>query len=450
MIGRPRQLHFNVHVTSGGNHEAAWRHSRSAPVRLTALDYHRKTAEIAERGKLDAVFLGDSPALSDNVKFRPQEALDPIALYGALSAVTTHIGLAATISTSFNEPYNVARKVASIDLLSGGRVGWNIVTTSSENAALNYGLDGILAHSDRYRRAEDFVQVVKKLWDSWGEDAIIDDRDSGLYAHADRIHKIFHQGEFFKVRGPLTVPSSPQGRPVLIQAGSSETGMAFAARHAEIIFTAQRTLEDGQRFYADIKRRIALNGRDPDQARIVVGLSPVIGGTEAEAKQLAAELDELTVPEYGLRQLRNFSGVDLSSYPLDGPVPLEAFPDNETVETHRSRTALVVALAQRERLTIRQLLHRMASARGHQTMVGSVEQVADRIVEWFTQGAADGFNFMPAYLPGGLEDFVDGVVPILQARGLFRREYEGTTLRSHYDLPRPRNQYSTQDALQAG
>jgi FMN-dependent oxidoreductase (nitrilotriacetate monooxygenase family) len=443
---RTRQLHFNVHVNHGGNHEAAWRHPRAEPVRLTALDYHLKIATIAERGKLDAIFFGDTPSLSDNIQFRPQEALDPIALYGALGAVTRNIGLAATISTTFNEPFNVARKVASIDLLSGGRVGWNIVTTSSEDAARNFGLDGVVAHRDRYRRAEDFVQVVKKLWDSWDADAIVNDRADGHYAHADRIHKVLHEGEFFRVRGPLNVPSSPQGRPVLIQAGSSESGVAFAARHAEIIFTAQRTLEDGQRFYADLKRRIRENGRDPQETKIVVGLSPIIGGTEEEANKLAAELNELTVPEYGLRQLKGFSGVDLSGYPLDGPVPLEAFPDTDKVETHRSRTALVVALTRRENLTIRQLLHRLAGARGHQTLVGTPEQVADRIGEWFAHAAADGFNFMPAYLPGGLEDFVDAVVPILQRRGLFRRDYEGTTLRDHYDLKRPASQYASRAA----
>ncbi|GAB4070908.1 LLM class flavin-dependent oxidoreductase [Ancylobacter sonchi] len=437
MSSRPRQLHFNVHVSTGGNHEGAWRHPRSEPVRLTSLDYQRKVAGIAERGKLDAVFFGDSPSLSDNVKLRPVEQLDPVALHGALSAVTTNIGLAATISTSFNEPFNVARKIASLDLLSGGRVGWNIVTTSSENAARNFGLDGVLAHRDRYRRAEDFVTVVKKLWGSWDADAIVDDREAGIYADTSRIRPVVHEGEFFKVRGPLNVPPSPQGRPVLIQAGSSETGVAFAARHAEVVFTAQRTLEDGQAFYRELKRQVAENRRNPDDVKIVVGISPIIGGTEAEAKKLAQELNELTVPEYGLRQLRQFSGVDLSSYPLDAPVPLEAFPDAETVETHRSRTALVIELAKREKLTIRQLLHRLAGARGHQTFVGSTDQLADRIEEWFKAGAADGFNFMPAYLPGGLEDFVDGVIPILQRRGLFRRDYEGTTLRDHYDLPFP-------------
>lgn len=437
MASRPRQLHFNVHVSTGGNHEGAWRHPRSEPVHLTSLDYQRKVAGIAERGKLDAVFFGDTPALSDNVKLRPVEQLDPVALHGALSAVTQNIGLAATISTSFNEPFNVARKIASLDLLSGGRIGWNIVTTSSENAARNYGLDGVIAHRDRYRRAEDFVQVVKKLWDSWDSDAIVHDRENGIYADIERIHPIVHEGEFFKVRGPLNVPPSPQGRPVLIQAGSSETGVAFAARHAEVVFTAQRTLEEGQRFYAELKRQVALSGRTPEHVKIVVGLSPIIGGTEAEAKKLAEELNELTVPEYGLRQIRQFSGVDLSGYPLDGPVPLDAFPDVEAVESHRSRTALVIELVKREKLTVRQLLHRLAGARGHQTFVGSTDQLADRIEEWFKSGAADGFNFMPAYLPGGLEDFVDGVIPILQRRGLFRHDYEGTTLRDHYDLPRP-------------
>lgn len=440
MAARPRQLHFNVHVSTGGNHEAAWRHPRSEPVRLTSLDYQRKIAAIAERGKLDAVFYGDNPSLSDNVRLRPVEQLDPVALHGALAAVTKHIGLAATISTTYNEPFNVARKIASLDLLSGGRMGWNIVTTFSASAARNFGLDGNMAHEERYKRAEDFVQVVKKLWNSWDDDAIVYDTARGVYANAEHIRKISHEGPYFKVQGPLNVPPSPQGAPVLIQAGSSDTGMAFAARHAEVVFTAQQTLGEAREFYAELKRRVAANGRDPERIKIVVGLSPIIGSTEAEAKKLADELDELAAPEYGLRQLQHFTGVDLSSYPLDGAVPFDAF--SQDFEGHKSRSVLALALAKRENLTLRQLLSRFASARGHQTIVGTAEQVADRITEWFGGGAADGFNFMPAYLPGGLEDFVDAVIPILQKRGLFRGDYEGTTLRDHYDLPRPQNRYA--------
>ncbi|MGH6861527.1 MAG: NtaA/DmoA family FMN-dependent monooxygenase, partial [Phyllobacterium sp.] len=332
MAKRPRQLHFNAHVSTGGNHEGAWRHPKSDKVELTTLAYQKKVASIAERGKLDAVFYGDSPSLSSNVKLRPVEQFDPIALHGALSAVTTHIGLAATVSTSFNEPYNVARKIASLDRLSGGRVGWNIVTTSSADAARNFGLNDVTAHQERYRRAEEFVQVVKKLWGSWEEGAIVHDREQGIYVDAEKIHKVLHEGEFFKVQGPLNVPPSPQGRPVLIQAGSSDTGVDFAARHAEIVFTAQRTLEEGQGFYSRLKKKIAENGRDPEEVKIVVGLSPIIGSTEAEAKRLAAELDDLLNPEYGLRQLANVSGVDLSSFPLDGPFPFDAFPDVTTIE----------------------------------------------------------------------------------------------------------------------
>ena len=443
MTARPRQLHFNVHVSTGGNHEGAWRHPKSDPVRLSELAYHKKIADIAERGKLDAVFYGDSPALSLSIRLRPVEQLDPIARIGALSAITDKIGLAVTLSTTFNEPYNIARKVASLDHLSGGRVGWNIVTTSSENAAQNFGLDSFLAHSERYRRADEFVDVVRKLWDSWEPGAILDDREGGVYADDSRIHTIDHVGEFFKVRGPLNVPTSPQGRPVLIQAGSSEVGKAFAARHAEVVFTAQRTLEDGQNFYADLKQRVARNGRDPDRFKIVVGLSPIIGSTEEEAQKLARELEELTAPEYGLRQLRNQTGIDFSDHPLDAPISPEAFEGIESYEGHKSRSSLIRTLSGRESLTLRQLLYRLAGARGHQTLVGTPEQVADRISEWFLNGAADGFNFMPAYLPGSLEDFVDGVVPILQQRGLFRKDYEGSTLREHYDLEIPENEYAS-------
>jgi FMN-dependent oxidoreductase (nitrilotriacetate monooxygenase family) len=446
MTARPRQLHFNVHVSTGGNHEGAWRHPKSDPVRLSELAYHKKIADIAERGKLDAVFYGDSPALSNAIRLRPVEQLDPIARIGALSAITGNIGLAVTLSTTFNEPYNVARKVASLDHLSGGRVGWNIVTTSSESAARNFGLDGFLAHAERYRRADEFVDVVRKLWDSWEPDAILDDRKGGVYADDSRIHPISHEGEFFKVRGPLNVPASPQGRPVLIQAGSSDVGKDFAARHAEVVFTAQRTLEDGQNFYADLKQRAVRKGRDAERFKIVVGISPIIGGTEAEAQKLADELEELTAPEYGLQQLRNTTGIDLSGYRLDGPVPLDAFASIESFEGHKSRSALIRTLSEREGVTLRQLLYRLAGARGHQTLVGTPEQVAGRIEEWFLNGAADGFNFMPAYLPGSLVDFVDGVIPILQQRGLFRKEYEGKTLRDHYDLPIPENEYASTKA----
>lgn len=437
MSTRPRQLHFNVHVSFGGNHEGAWRHPRSSGLPLTSFEHHRQVAATAERGKLDAVFYGDAPMLYPNIGFKPVEQLDPIALHGALSTVTTHVGLAATLSTTFNEPFNVARKIASLDHLSGGRTAWNIVTTNSDVAARNFGLDDRIAHADRYRRAEEFVEVVKRLWGSWEPGAVVGDRASGIYADTGKIHEIAHDGEFFKVKGPLNLPRSPQGRPVLVQAGSSDTGTDFAARHADVVFTAQDHLADGQAFYRKIKQKAAAHGRAADAVKVVVGLTALIGSTEIEARQLAEEFDELILPAVGLKQIEAFSGVDLGGYPLDGPVPLDAFPALSLVEGHRSRTTLIVELARREPLTIRQLLRRLAGARGHQSIVGSPEQVADRIVEWYSQGAADGFNFMPAYLPGGLEAFVDGVIPILQGRGLFRHEYEGSTLRSHYDLPQP-------------
>ena len=374
------------------------------------------------------------------------EQLDPIAQHGALSAITTNIGLAATISTSFNEPFNVARKIASLDQISGGRVGWNIVTTASADAAQNFGLDGTAAHSERYKRADEFVQVVRQLWDSWEPDAVVDDSARGIHADSSKIHEINHQGHYFKVKGSLNIPPSPQGRPVLIQAGSSDTGIDFAARHAEVVFTAQRTLEEGQHFYRTVKEKASTYGRDAARLKIVVGLSPIIGATEADAIRLSEEFNALLNPEYGLRQIYQTSGVDLSGLPLDKKVPVDAFPEINTVERHRSRTSLIVELIKRENLTVRQLLERLAGARGHQTIVGSPEQVADRIETFFVNRAADGFNYMPAYLPGGLEDFVDQVIPILQRKGLFRREYEGSTLRDHYDLPRPDNLYRVSQA----
>ncbi|OZI37142.1 LLM class flavin-dependent oxidoreductase [Bordetella genomosp. 10] len=435
MATPPRKLHFNVHVSFGSNHEAAWRLPDAASADLTHFEAHRQVAVTAERGKLDAVFYGDQPMLYSSIGYRPSEQLDPIALQGALSVATSHIGLAVTASTSFNEPFNLARKLLSLDHLSKGRIGWNIVTTNSDNAARNFGLDDRLAHAERYRRAEEFVQVVTRLWDSWLPGAVVNDKTNGVYADLTKIRQINHQGKYFKVLGPLNLPPSPQGRPVLIQAGSSETGIAFAARHADAVFTAQDTLAGAQSYYRRIREQAARSGRNPDNLRVMVGLSPILAGTEAEAQRLAKDLEELIVPEAGLRQIRHFTGVDLSGYPLDKPVPLEAFPALDNIEGHRSRATIILESSKRENLTVRQLIGRLAGARGHQTLVGSVEQVADRIAEWFENGAADGFNYMPAVLPQGLDAFVDGVIPILRQRGLFRYEYEGSTLREHYGLP---------------
>jgi FMN-dependent oxidoreductase (nitrilotriacetate monooxygenase family) len=437
-----RKLSLNAFVMTTGHHEAAWRYPGTQPERAHDINAYIELAQIAERGKLDAVFLADGPALRQNVEHRVHSAFEPITLLTALAVATSRIGLISTASTSYYEPYNLARLFSSLDHISGGRAGWNIVTTAGLSAAQNFGLDAIPAHAKRYERAEEFVEVVLKLWDSWEASAIVNAPASGVYADPSKIHAIDHVGPQFSVKGPFNAPRSPQGHPVLVQAGSSPDGRAFAARYAEAIFTAHQTLGSAQEFYSDIKARAVQLGRVPSAVKVLPGISPFLGGTEAEARRLEEEFNALTVPEYGLRQLRSLTGLDLSPYPLDGPVPVSLFGDESEVEGAQSRYALVLDIVRRENPTIRGLLHRLAGGRGHWVFAGTPEQVAGEIERWFTEGAADGFNVMPPYFPGGLEDFVDQVVPILRRRGLFREDYEGTTLRDHFGLNRPANRYA--------
>lgn len=434
-----RQLHLNAFLMNAGHHEAAWRHPRTRPERATELGYFVELARIAERGKLDSLFLADGLALR-SAAHNVIAGFEPLTLLSALAAATDHIGLIATASTTYNEPFHLARKFASLDHISKGRAGWNIVTSGSEAEAENFSR-ARPSHSDRYQRAAEFLDVVTKLWDSWEDDAIVLDRDTGIYADADRIHAVEHRGEEFSVRGPLNVPRPPQGWPLLVQAGSSEDGKQFAARFAEAVFTAQQTLADAQAFYSDLKARAAGAGRDPDHIKILPGISPIVGATEQEARRLESELQDLLVPAYGLAQLSALLEIDVTQLPLDGPLP--EVPPIESIEGHQSRSQLIQDLARRENLTIRQLLGRLAGGRGHRVLAGTPEQIADQLQIWFEQGAADGFNVMPAYLPGGLEDFVQGVVPELQRRGLHRTEYGPGTLRERYGLPRPVSRFAT-------
>ncbi|HYN94748.1 MAG TPA: LLM class flavin-dependent oxidoreductase [Pilimelia sp.] len=435
-----RQLHLNAFLMGVGHHEAAWRHPRTDAGRVADVRHFQELARTAERGKLDSLFLADGLTVGPNATHNIMAVFEPLTLLSALAAVTERIGLIATVSTTYNEPFHVARKFASLDHISGGRAGWNIVTSAQPREAENFGLAEHPAHADRYRRADEFVDVTTKLWDSWEDGALVVDPASGYFSDPGKVHEINHRGEHFRVRGPLNVPRPPQGRPLLVQAGSSEDGKDFAARYAEAVFTAQQTLADGQAFYADLKARTAAAGRDPEQIKILPGIAPVIGATEAAAQQLAEELADLIVPDYALSQLSGILGVDLFAHPLDGPLP--PLPGEETVQLHQSRYRLVVELARRERLTIRQLIGRLGGGRGHRVVAGTPTMIADQIELWFTAGAADGFNIMPPYLPGGLTDFVDQVVPELQHRGLFRTEYTGATLREHYGLPRPTSQYA--------
>ena len=438
MSDRPRQLHLNAFLMNTGHHEASWRLPESDPHSSTSIAHYANLARIAERGKLDSVFFADSPSLWGTIGRRPSGSLEPTVVLAALAAVTEHIGLIATASTTYNEPYNLARRFASIDHLSGGRVGWNIVTTATIDAARNFNLAELPDHAARYARAEEFLQVAKKLWDSWDDTAILGDKESGLWGDERLVYPAEHAGEHFQVAGALNVPRSPQGHPLLVQAGSSEDGKAFAALHAEAIFTAQQTLEEAQAFYADIKQRAKAAGRDPDGVLVLPGIVPVLGDTEAEARELEAELDRLIVPEYALGNLARQLKLDPSELQLDRELPAN-LPTEDDIEGAKSRFTLIVDLARREHLTVRQLIGRLGGGRGHRTFSGTAEQVADAIFEWFDDGAADGFNIMPAVLPSGLETFVDLVVPILQERGRFRTEYTGATLREHYGLPRPEN-----------
>lgn len=433
-----RQLHLNLFINSRGHHEASWRHPKSSPLALTDIRFYQEQAQKAEAGLFDSIFLADQLALADDVGSAGRTWLEPITTLGALAMATSRIGLIATASTTYTEPFNLARQFASLDHVSGGRIGWNIVTSWMVAAARNYGGAGQVSHADRYERGEEFMKVVRSLWDSWADDALLDDRAGGRYARADRIRPINHEGTHYQVAGPLNVPRSPQGRPVLVQAGSSDTGRAFAARHAEAVFTAHMEKATAKEFYTDLKARVVAAGRRADQALILPGLSPMIGSTEAEAQRLTRELNELTDPEVGRKRLSaRFGGHDFSHLPLDKPLSVEDFPRPDAHEAARSRTEVIVNLVRRERPTLRQLLANLAGARGHFTFAGTPEQVASLMIDWFEDGAADGFNVMPPILPWMLDVFVAEVVPLLQKRGLFRTEYVGETLRAHYGLDRP-------------
>ncbi|TNJ61592.1 LLM class flavin-dependent oxidoreductase [Paenibacillus hemerocallicola] len=437
---RGRQLHLGVFLDAAGHYASAWRHPATPTDMFFRLDYYKRLALAAERGKFDMVFFSDRYGIPDRygdsfratVRSLHSARLDPFTLITALAGVTERVGLTATVSTSFSEPFHVARQFASLDLLSGGRAAWNVVTSTSDNEARNFGEERIPDHDSRYERAREFLDVANGLWDSWEEDALVFDKEAGVYADGDKVHYLHHRGRHFGVRGPLDVPRSPQGRPVLVQAGSSDTGRDFAARVAEVIFTAQPSLDGARSFYADMKTRAAAYGRSPDSNKVMPGLMPIVAGTEAEARETEALLAEFADPLAGLAILSDQINYDLSVHPLDGPVP-------ELLEATgmQSRLKLVAKLTQSDSLTLRQLGRFYGGSRLHRKIVGSPVQIADFLQEWFVKGACDGFNIMPPYLPDGLDKFVELVVPELQNRGLFREEYEGRTLRDHLGLPRP-------------
>ncbi|WAJ27813.1 LLM class flavin-dependent oxidoreductase [Antarcticirhabdus aurantiaca] len=430
-----RNLHLNLFLMPRGHHEAAWRHPEAARRRLTDLELYVEAAEIAEAAKFDAVFLADALVAPNNGGLVANVALEPLTLLSALAARTRRIGLIGTASTTYSLPYTLARQFASLDHLSGGRAGWNIVTSWLPQAGANYGLAEDVAHADRYAIAEEFVEAVDALWRSFPADAVIDDPESGRYLDPARVVPANYAGERIRTRGPLNVSGSPQGRPVYVQAGQSDTGRAFAARWAEAIFTAHMTKESARSFYGDVKGRAAAFGRRREDIVVLPGISAAIGSTTAEAERVWEELDALTSTEIGLSRLSaRFGGHDFSGVPLDRPLTAGDFPDPEKVEASKSRAMGYAEVALRDGLSLRQLLRKLAGARGHFTIAGTPEAVADVVEDWFRNGAADGFNVMPPVMHGQFRLFAEEVVPILRRRGLFRHDYEGTTLRSHFGL----------------
>ncbi len=444
-MSQKRQFRLGGFVQATGHHVSAWRHPDAQIDAGHNFEHYKQITQTAERGLFDTIFLADSPAVwggSPETQSRNGKIahFEPVTLFSALSAVTTHIGFVSTASTTYEEPYTLARKFASLDHLSAGRAAWNVVTTGNENAAANFGLEHHPEHSQRYERAEEFLEVVKGLWDSWEDDAFIADRESGVYFEVEKLHTLNHKGKYFSVKGPLNVARPPQGYPVIVQAGASEPGRELAARTAEVIFTANQTLADAQEFYSDVKGRLAKYGRSPDDLKIMPGAFPVIGRTDEEAQEKYEFLQSLIHPDVAWGILKQYyRGVDLSAYSLDDLAP--ELPSS--TNNNKSRLKLVMDLASRG-LTLRELYRSLATARGHRTIIGSPESIADQLQEWFDNGAADGFNIMPPILPTGLDDFVNLVVPILQKRGLFRTAYEGKTLRENLGLRRPANQYTIQ------
>ena len=435
----PRQLHLNVNLLHSGVYPSAWRLPDSQPDAFVDIAHFVKVAQVAERGLFDAIFLADTPSISDRLDYRPFNALEPTIVLASIAAATTRIGLIATASTSYNEPYNLARRFASLDHASGGRVGWNVVTTADAAASRNFGLTGAVEHGTRYARAREFVEVAHALWDSWEDDAFVGDKASGRFVDPEKVHAIRHRGTHFSVDGPLNVPRSPQGRPVTVQAGGSQDGRDLAAATAEAVFTLSQTIPDGVSFARDLRARAASFGRPADSIVILPGLATILGSTEAEARRRQDELWDLVPLEYSLARLAGTLQVAPDRLALDRPLPDELpLPPN----ANHTMFLGTVALARRDNLTVRQLLRALGGGVGHRIIVGTPETVADDIEAWFRSGAADGFNLMPDVLPDGLETFVDAVVPILQKRGLFRTAYAGTTLRDHLGLARPPSRFA--------
>lgn len=434
-----RQMHLGAFLYSIGHHLAAWRHPDVQAGGARDIAALREWARIAEAARFDAIFFADNVGLPD----APADVLarnalphvfDPLLTQSALAGVTERIGLVATVSTTYLPPYHLARKFATLDHISGGRSGWNLVTSGTEFEARAFGLPHQLEHAQRYQIAHEYVNVVKGLWDTWEDDAFVQDKAANRYFAPEKLHRLAHQGRKFSVQGGLQLARPPQGYPVLVQAGSSDDGQDLAAATAEVVFTAQQTVEDARAFYGALKARLPAWGRSEGDLKILPGVSPYVGRSEQEAREKFEQLQELIDPVLGVGLISAFLGnADLSAYPIDGPFPA----DLPVGEGWKSRHELFNKLARRENLTIRDLYKRVATGRGHWTLVGTPETIADQLEHWFTTGAADGFNVLAPTLPFGLKDFAELVIPELQRRGLFRTEYTGRTLREHLGLPRP-------------
>ncbi len=437
MAGK-RELHLNLNFLNAGTFASAWRWPDADPAAFADIQYYVRIAQLAERGTFDAVFLADHPSLSDRPAFRPFQSQEPTIVLGAIAAATKHIGLIATASSTYNEPYNIARRYASLDHASGGRAGLNVVTTADRQSALNFGLDHVLAHRTRYQRAIEFTDVVRALWDSWEDDALVGDKATARFIDTSKVHAISHKGQFFKVEGPLNVPRPPQGQPIVVQAGGSDDGRDLAARHADAVFSVAHSLDDAIDYAKDLRTRAKQYGRSPDSILIFPGLVTVIGSTEEEARRREEDLWNLVPIEYGLGRLAGILGVDPHSLKLDEPLPTNLSLPVDGMQTF-FRGALT--LAERGQLTVRQLIRAQGGGTGHRIIVGTPEQIADSIEQWFLSGAVAGFNIMPDTYPSGFEAFVDHVVPDLRRRGIFPQRVPGKTLRDHFGLSRPENRF---------
>ncbi|ACT51014.1 LLM class flavin-dependent oxidoreductase [Methylovorus glucosotrophus] len=442
MVTTKKQMKLGAFLQGVGHHVAAWRHPDVNPADATRLSHLKNLAHIAERGKFDAIFFADVlglPEIDNRLLAKGAIAYfwEPLTTLAAIAGSTEKIGLISTVSTSYLHPFHLARLFASLDHISEGRAGWNLVTSGTDFEANAFGLNNQIPHTERYLRAREYVDVVKGLWDSWEDQPYLFDQTSGNFFDPQKLHFLHHQGEYFSVHAALQSARPVQGYPVIVQAGSSSDGQALAAATAEIVFTAQQSLQDAQGFYRGLKAQLAQHGRDPDSLKVMPGVMPIIGRTEAEAQEKYEQLQSLIDPAVGIALLSAFLGnIDLSKHGIDDPVP-----DFPNTEGWQSRQQLLIDLARRENLTIRQLYQKVAGARGHRIVIGTASSIADQLELWFTEGAADGFNILAPTFPHGLSEFVDQVIPELQRRGLFRTEYTGNTLREHLELPRPRSQY---------